>query len=111
MTENLNSAQSHRDKKNGKTKVIVLLVTHHQSSPSLVADNLLADARGLHPGLAALVLGDGEVHAHEDDGEGEEEEEGRDEQQRLLHHGQPAKRRAIEVRLAQHWDFNTVPPV
>merc|ERR1719229_1738618 len=55
-----------------------LIVTHSvlaHSSPSLVSGDLLGDARGLHPGLAALVLRDGKVHAHVHDGQREEEEE------------------------------------
>ena len=55
-------------------------------------DDFFADSSDLHFGLWTFVLGDCEVQTDVDDGQQEEGEKGRDQQQRLVEHGEPLVR-------------------
>ena len=58
----------------------------------LQGKNLFADSSDLHLGLEALVLGDGKVQPHINDGQSEEHKEGHNQQQWLCYHGGSAKK-------------------
>ena len=67
----------------------------------LMSDDLFADSSDLHFGLRTFVLGDGEVQTYVDDGQQEEGKEGRDQQQRLVEHGESKGGKAVN----QYLDF------
>ena len=70
----------------------------------LMSDDLFADSSDLHFGLRTFVLGDGEVQTYVDDGQQEEGKEGRDQQQRLVEHGESTGGIAVN----QYLDFSGI---